>query len=192
MKKEMFIEKIEAYYGNYKPAVKQFVGDYIATMSDERLDDLFVSVIKTYSSQYKTPPDVAILAQIDGPKDRNYDAEARREFRRIVDNVNIYRDMIIGNVAAQEALNDCGGYIALCNSEIDQLQWIEKRFIQSYKYYRENVPDCGTRQLRGIAEVSTPIVLKSTVKELERPLSIEQKPRVDISKLVEATYVKVE
>lgn len=168
MNADQFIKRIEEYYGAYANAVRAITRDYLKGMSERDLDRLYVAVIENFSNQFRVPPDVAIIRQFSTATEESVEAEARHEFRRIVGNVNVYRDMIIENVAAQEALKDCGGYVYLCNSDRDELQWIEKRFVSSYRHYRRQVPDVHAERLRGIADQSEPIVLSSRVKDLER------------------------
>ena len=59
---ENFIKTIEEYYGDYRPAVKGLLLAYLKKeIKPEYLKQLFSLVIKDFSNQYKTPPDIAIF-----------------------------------------------------------------------------------------------------------------------------------
>jgi len=183
-----FINAIEAYYGEYRNAtVNGVVLSYVMNnYRESELENLLERVIANYSNQYKTPPDVAAIRKLTVPDTRAMEAEARHEFKRIVDSVNIYRDLIVDNVAAQEALIDCGGYVALCNTDVDKLPFVETRFIKSYCYYRESPPDVERKVLRGIADESEPILISSSVPQLSNKniAQLENKANKEFSKLV--------
>ena len=60
---EEFIGRIEGYYGEYRPAVKPVVVQWIRSQraGSQELTRLFAELVKTHTSQYRTPPDVAIM-----------------------------------------------------------------------------------------------------------------------------------
>lgn len=79
-----FVERIEGYYGEYRPAVKPVVVQWIRSQqpTDTELSRLFAELIKTHTSQYRTPPDVAImrpvLQQIQGETEHERLADLTR------------------------------------------------------------------------------------------------------------------
>lgn len=71
-----FTEWAQGYYGDYRQGQKRDIWDYLKVESPEYLDALKAAVLKSFSSQYGKPPDVAIFEQC------RPDAEAIMEARR--------------------------------------------------------------------------------------------------------------
>lgn len=56
-----FIAELESYYGQYRPAVKAMIVEWLAKIGDpwptqERLDFLYVGITDVYSTRWRTPP----------------------------------------------------------------------------------------------------------------------------------------
>jgi len=62
MKAIEFIGWAEAYFGEYRPIVKQEVFDYINGWKDEEIDTLRNEAKTSVETKYKTPPDVYFAA----------------------------------------------------------------------------------------------------------------------------------
>ena len=84
MNVEQFILNIEGYYGEYRSAVKPIVMQWIFSQhaSGPELSRLFAELVKAHTSQYRTPPDVAImlpiLAQIKAEAEHQWLADMTR------------------------------------------------------------------------------------------------------------------
>ena len=84
MNVEQFISNIEGYYGEYRSAVKPIVMQWIFSQhaSGPELSRLFAELVKAHTSQYRTPPDVAImlpiLAQIKAEAEHQWLADMTR------------------------------------------------------------------------------------------------------------------
>jgi hypothetical protein len=61
MSPEQFGKAAGAYYGQYSPAVAKAVYDYLSRLSHELIRALWETVKRRHSTQYRVPPDVAIL-----------------------------------------------------------------------------------------------------------------------------------
>jgi len=69
-----FINRLEAYYGQYKnPAVKAAIIDYYYDFKPKELDALYRLVIINYSTQWNKQPDLAILEKIRRTNRDEYD-----------------------------------------------------------------------------------------------------------------------
>lgn len=75
---ETLMQNLEAYYGEYRDAVRPIVVQWLRSQrpTDAELSRLFAELIKTHTSQYRTPPDVAImrpvLEQIQGEMEHEH------------------------------------------------------------------------------------------------------------------------
>lgn len=84
MTMQEFIVQLEGYYGEYRPAVKPVVIQWIRSQSPSgrELGRLFAELVKTQTGQYRTPPDVAImrplLSQIKAESEHEYLADVTR------------------------------------------------------------------------------------------------------------------
>lgn len=62
---EQFIEQIEGYYGPYNDVMRSVVVGFLEThypsLGKRGMELLFTEVVKTFTSQYKSQPDVAIM-----------------------------------------------------------------------------------------------------------------------------------
>lgn len=62
---EKFIEKIEGYYGEYNDVMRSVVVGFLEThypsLGMRGMALLFTEVVKTFTAQYKSQPDVAIM-----------------------------------------------------------------------------------------------------------------------------------
>jgi len=56
-----FLESIQKYYGKYPPGQLPTVKMYLSRKSEKYLSKLYALVLLNFSSQYKVPPDIAIL-----------------------------------------------------------------------------------------------------------------------------------
>lgn len=68
---------LEEYYGKYRDPVRETVVRWIHSqkVTEKELLSLYAEIIKTQTSQYRTPPDVAIML----PMLRQIQAEAEHE-----------------------------------------------------------------------------------------------------------------
>lgn len=159
-----FMSAIIEYYGPYK---SEFVEDVILgyvrdRFQESELESIFKRVIAFHSNQFKTPPDVNVFERLTMDSSVDIAAEGRREFQRILSSMNIYRDLICEDVCVQAALRDCDGHRAICNCDpLRDLPFVEKKFIESYIYYRKHVPDSPVRPSAGIGDGFNPVILKS-------------------------------
>lgn len=60
---EEFMREAQEYYGPYNPGVKKYVVKWFSSkmLSDSKIGVIWAETLKTCSSSYKTPPDVAVL-----------------------------------------------------------------------------------------------------------------------------------
>jgi hypothetical protein len=56
-----FVSWAEAYYGNYRPIVKEELLVWLADRGEVFITGLRERAKKEYSNQYRIPPDIAIL-----------------------------------------------------------------------------------------------------------------------------------
>ena len=57
-----FIKAVEDYYGDYRPAVKGLLIEYLKKhIKPEKLKGLFSLLTREFSGQYNKPPDIAIM-----------------------------------------------------------------------------------------------------------------------------------
>jgi hypothetical protein len=61
-----FMQRIEAYYGDYTPGQRPIIAAYLSRRGERYLDLLLPHVIEGFSSTYKSQPDVAIFEQYRG------------------------------------------------------------------------------------------------------------------------------
>jgi hypothetical protein len=67
MTQDEFIASIQDYYGQKYPAGQlPFIKKYLATRNETALTMLFGEILKSFSGQYKTLPDVAIFESVRG------------------------------------------------------------------------------------------------------------------------------
>ena len=84
-----FITRIQGYYGVYPPGQRKEIVEYIAAQKERVLDFLYTKTIRTFSSKWKCPPDVAIFEEQIRSAREDYYAEdnhlrlvAQREAQR--------------------------------------------------------------------------------------------------------------
>ena len=94
-----FISAIEHYYGNYDtPEKKKIMTEYIMdNVSESELEPLFKKIILSISSQYKTPPDVAMLSGLFSDK---LEIRANNLYDEISKKASAYNDLIISDICA--------------------------------------------------------------------------------------------
>lgn len=79
-----FIKQLEGYYGDYRPTVRAVVLQWLQSRkpTEHELAGLFAELVTEYTSQYRTPPDVAImrplLRRIQEESDHNRIADLTR------------------------------------------------------------------------------------------------------------------
>lgn len=91
-----FIADLESYYGQYRPAVKAMIVEWLAKLGDpwptqERLDFLYVGITDVFSTRWRTPPGKADFKEFlrdrpfppEGIMDPVFAALADRELDRI-------------------------------------------------------------------------------------------------------------
>ena len=62
MKASTFINEIESYYSEYKPAtVKGYVYKFIVTRTEREIDFIFEYILDSFTNTYGKPPDIAII-----------------------------------------------------------------------------------------------------------------------------------
>ncbi len=89
--------------------------------------------------------------------------------------VGSYRSVDFGNPAIHAAIQDLGGWPALCRQDVGQLQFLQKRFCDSFRTYRargaEGAPEYLTGECEGVNALSgTPIAppVRLGAHELQR------------------------
>lgn len=60
---DQFLQAVEGYYGQYRPQVRPVVEQWLRSQrpGTQALSRLFAELVQTQTSQYRTPPDVAIM-----------------------------------------------------------------------------------------------------------------------------------
>lgn len=61
---QQFILRIQNYYGRYPDGQLPLVQKYVGRFDGVFLDVLFADVVKAFPSQYKSPPDIAVMEPI--------------------------------------------------------------------------------------------------------------------------------
>ena len=155
-----FISAIEHYYGNYDtPEKKKIMTEYIMdNVSESELEPLFKKIILSISSQYKTPPDVAMLSGLFSDK---LEIRANNLYDEISKKASAYNDLIISDICAFMAFkNATGGLENFTRRDRTNEVWIKKRFIELYKMYIQNPPDEGIRPVfKGIGQFGEPVMI---------------------------------
>ena len=155
-----FISAIEHYYGNYDtPEKKKIMTEYIMdNVSENELEPLFKKIILKISSQYKTPPDVAMLSGLFSDK---LEIRANNLYDEISRKASAYNDLIIADTCAFMAFkNATGGLENFTRRERTDEVWIKKRFIELYKMYIQNPPDEGISPIfKGIGQFGEPVMI---------------------------------
>lgn len=64
MTAEAFVRWAESYYGEYRPVVKAELLEWLSEKPAHLIAGLRLEVRDTFSTQYRTPPDVAILNKL--------------------------------------------------------------------------------------------------------------------------------
>ncbi len=134
-----FISAIEAYYGLYDSELKkEIVLEYIINRFQEsELEDLFKLIISRHPSQYKTPPDVAVIQDLTAD---SLDAEALAAWDLVCHKVNPYKDCVFADKRIYAALRSMGGHVNFSKRLQKDEVWEQKRFIEYYKIYTDNPP----------------------------------------------------
>lgn len=152
------IKTIEVYYGYYdNDVVRKFVIEYIEENVKEK-ELLVKKLIANHPKNYG-PPDVAAIHKASAGDDQEIENRGKKIFAKILDRLNIYRDMIIEDIDAQEAIKDIGGYSRLCQTDMSEIKWKEKDFLASYTYRVKNNVGGKLDRLCGIGEFGEPIVI---------------------------------
>jgi hypothetical protein len=75
----LFLTKIEAYYEQqYSPQKRSIIGAYLETKTDGYKGHLFVEVVRVFSGQYKTLPDIAVFEKCEDEALRDLEREHSR------------------------------------------------------------------------------------------------------------------
>lgn len=182
MKYNEFMFAVIELYGEYKvnPETKESVlktvtARYIKERWEEsELDGVFKKLILKKSSKYKTPPDPAEFEELF-PR-RSIEGEALYWWEEINKNTSYMRDCMIGNIAAQCAIETMGGWIKFCTRLItdengkDLDYWTRKQFIDLFKLYTDNPPEKEIKVLFGASTSSDEVRRKKMVLIGDRSL----------------------
>jgi len=147
-----FMEAVTSFYGNYRNEfIEDIVIKYIKTTFEEHdLPDIFASLVKRYTNQYKTPPDVAVFEEIF--KKDNIEAEAMDAYNEVNNNICSYRDIMFEDIRVQAVIESMGGWIAYCQRDPNYESLHRKEFIKLFKLYTNNPPSIRHRILRGLLD----------------------------------------
>ena len=160
MRYNNFISAIENYYGNYStPEKKLIMTEFIMdNVSEDELETLFKKIILNISSQYKTPPDVAMLAGLFEDK---IEIQANNIWDEICKKASAYRDLVFADPCAFMAFkNSIGSLMNFSLREHGEEFWIKKRFIEMYKMYLKNPPDENIRPvMKGLSGFGKDFIL---------------------------------
>lgn len=63
--------------------------------------------------------------------------------------VGAYQDVAFDDAAIHAAITDCGGWMKVCRTDLDELSYLQHRFCQSHKAYTERGTFEYPRQLSG-------------------------------------------
>jgi hypothetical protein len=74
-----FLRDIQAYFGEYPQGQRKYIAEYVHNIPQEHIEKLFYTLLKNVPSQYKTPPDIAMMRQYDGQVVREICAEGRKK-----------------------------------------------------------------------------------------------------------------
>jgi len=149
MKYDKFISAIELYYGNYDSnEKKEMVLEFIMKRFKESdLSDLFQKIVLSYSSQYKAPPDIAVIA--DTVSD-DIEAQAMSAWNEIKKKSNPYKSLLFADPRVYMAMKSIGGHIAFSLREREEEHWIQKRFIQFFIMYTKNPQNVAKPVMYGL------------------------------------------
>lgn len=156
---EKFVSVIESYYGKYStPEKKKIILKYImGKYPEEVLDELLKKIVRNFSSQYKSPPDIAMIEEM---LEENVEMGANEVWEEICRNANVYRDMVFSDPVAYMAFkNATGGLHAFSLRKQSEEHWVKKRFLEMYALYQKNPPDCDYLMLRGVGNFGEPVMI---------------------------------
>ena len=66
MTTEEFLYEVQDYFGEYSPTQRKYVKIWLEQRTDTERRQVFITLIKTISTQYRQVPDVATLIRIYG------------------------------------------------------------------------------------------------------------------------------
>ena len=161
---EEFVSMLESYYGKYTtPEKKRIIMKYVMSKYPEDvLEELFRKIVTSHSSQYKVPPDIAMIEEV---LKENVEISANRAWEEISRKANHYRDLVFSDPAAYMAFkNATGGLEAFSYRERSEVPWIRKRFLELYELYYKNPPECDNLIIRGIGGPKDPAMIGDVEK----------------------------
>ena len=177
MNTDKFMVSLVSYYGNYaNDVISSIVKKYIESLekNGSNLEKMFYEIVKVYSNQFKTPPDVAKIIELTTDK---YEVEkkALESWNEVNKKVNSYANVIISDGACQYAIENMGGWISFCQRDNDPAKevWVKKRFMELYAIgYTENIEP---KILKGIIYQGGGSKARTVhIGQSERCLQIEQ------------------
>lgn len=98
-------------------------------------------VVKAINAHVKDPdkgqfaPKVADLVRLLVGTKSDRSALAWGKAYRAMCEIGAYQDVCFDDPAIHAAINDCGGWVKLCRSELDDISYLQHRFGQSYQAY---------------------------------------------------------
>ncbi len=105
-------------------------------------------------------PSVHELRKLSGAAETQINAKDRpllawQAVRGAISKVGAYDSPAFDDVAINATIRELGGWPVLCDTEIDQMHWLEKRFCATYSaLYSVKLPSDETKRLAGITEVA--------------------------------------
>jgi len=133
-----FMTRIVGYYGDFEnDVVKKAVGIYVVeAFQESELKNVFNKIILSYSRNYKTPPDVAIIEKIFQraiPNEETLAEEAWKLLRQTDSGFSV----IVSDLIAQETVISFGGWHNFAQRRRNDEYWTHKDFISRYSRLRQ-------------------------------------------------------
>lgn len=101
----------------------------------------YEQVCKAINSHVKDPdkgqfaPKVADLVRLLVGTKTDRSAIAWGRVYESICSIGAYQDVCFDDPAIHAAINDCGGWMKICRSDLDELSYLQHRFSQSYQAY---------------------------------------------------------
>jgi hypothetical protein len=143
------------------------------------------------------PKPADIVRQLQGTKtDRSLMA-----WGKVLDamqRVGAYSSVVFDEPAIHAAIEDLGGWPAICRTEMDSLSYLEKRFCDSYKAYVNRGDFTFPGELAGVHALENnvkgyraqpPMLIGNRTKAHEVRLLGSSKPKTEMTQLIESVPV---
>lgn len=122
------LQKIENMYGNYRPAYKVAVRNFLEKIPQEKYETMMQNLLLRYKSEYNQPPSIPTLMEMAG---MTLDNEAEKEWI-VLRNVSDIVSVLITNPRTQAVVESYGGWYNFCQQR-DENEYTHKDFIERYK-----------------------------------------------------------